>query len=80
MSYVIRELIDNRDIELVKAELDPERQHVISCAINAYRRPANLNVGDPVPPLELVQLGSDDNTNSPQQRGHPPVHFLGMHT
>ena len=80
MSYVIRELIDNRDIELVKAELDPERQHVISCAINAYRRPDNLNVGDPVPPLELVQLGSDEKTNLDQQRGQPLVLFFGSYT
>ena len=52
-------LVEPRDeLSLAEAE-DAARREVIRCTLVAYRRPDRLEVGDPVPPLELGVLNDE---------------------
>ena len=71
---------DIREIEHVNAEADPGRKDAMVCALTAHRRPDKLNVGDQLPVLELVRLGSDQNVRLDTREGLPLVLFFGSYT
>ncbi len=71
---------DQRDIEHVNAEADPRRKDAMVCALIAHRRPDRLNVGDSLPALELVRLGSDEKVRLEARDGRPIVLFFGSYT
>ena len=50
------EFIIPRDMDEITAEPDHQRLEVKRSAITTYRKEEKLNVGDPVPELELEQL------------------------
>jgi len=49
-------LVEPRDESSLTEAEDAARREVIHCTLVAYRRPDRLEVGDPVPPLELGVL------------------------
>ena len=73
-------LIDERDIEGLNAQRDPERREAMFCALSTYRRPDRLFVGDPVPYLELVHLGTGEKASLRPTHGQPLVLFFGSYT
>ena len=73
-------LTDERDIEAVNAEADPARRDAMLCALIAHRRPDRLNVGDSLPALDLIQLGSDEKVRLGARDGRPLVLFFGSYT
>ncbi len=48
------------DRAFVESIADDEQRHVVVCSLVAHRRADRLAVGDPVPQLELRELGSDN--------------------
>lgn len=84
MAYISQidegQLIDKRDIEGLNAQSDPERREAMFCSLTTYRRPDRLFVGDPVPSLELVHLGTSEKTSLRPKRGQPVVLFFGSYT
>ncbi len=59
-----RELVDQRDESSLTEAADGARRETIRCTLVAYRRPDRLEVGDPVPELELTVLTDQDSAGS----------------
>jgi hypothetical protein len=53
---VDRDLVEPRDEESLTEAEDAAQREAIRCTVVAYRRPDRLEVGDPVPKLELTVL------------------------
>jgi hypothetical protein len=73
-------IIDDRDLEYIKAKTDPILQDAMYCSITTYRRPDQLEIGDPMPPLDLVALGSSEGKNLATKDGRPTVLIFGSYT
>jgi hypothetical protein len=72
-----------QDLRYVKTITDPAQREVVACSILSHRRPDNLAVGDPVPPLDLTLLGESDPTetvNLASVSDQPLVLFFGSFT
>ena len=50
------QFVCRRDLEEVNAQTDPVQREAMVCSITTYRTPNKLDVGDPIPHLELTSL------------------------
>ena len=73
-------LFVQKDIDIVDAEADPVIREAMVCSLTTYRQPDRLFVGDAVPPLELIHLGSGEKTTLKPENGKPLVLFFGSYT
>ena len=61
---VDRDLVEPRDESSLTEARDAAQREAVRCTIAAYRRPDRLEVGDPVPQLELTVLSHEDTSGS----------------
>jgi hypothetical protein len=73
-------MLDPRDQTYVDAEPDPARREAMRCALETYRQPDTLAVGDPVPPLVLRHLDSERTEALHGERARPLVLIFGSFT
>ena len=74
------EFIIPRDMDEITAEPDHQRREVKRSAITAYRKEEKLNMGDPVPELELERLEETDPVPLSLLESRPAVLIFGSYT
>ena len=74
------EFILPRDIDEITAEPDHQRRKVKRSAIITYRKKEKLNVGDPVPELELERLEKTGSVPLSHLESRPAVLIFGSYT
>ncbi len=74
------EFIVPRDMDEITAEPDHQRREVKRSAITTYRKEERLNVGDPVPELELERLEETDPVPLSHLESRPAVLIFGSYT
>jgi hypothetical protein len=77
------QIVNQEDLGFVRTIADSARQEVIACSIIAHRRPDKLNVGDPVPALDLIDLAKLETmqtVNLASVSARPLVLFFGSYT
>ncbi len=74
------EFIIPRDMDEITAEPDHKRREVKLSAIITYRKEEKLNVGDPVPELELERLEKTGPIPLSHLENRPAVLIFGSYT
>ena len=74
------EFIIPRDMDEITAEPDHKRREVKRSAITTYRKKEKLNVGDPVPELELERLEKTGTVRLSHLESRPTVLIFGSYT
>ena len=74
------EWVDKRDLEYIDRERDAGRRKAALSAVTSYRRKDDLDVGDAVPSIELVQLDTNDTINFASDRDQPLMLIFGSYT
>ena len=64
----------------ITAESDHQRREVKRSAITTYRKEEKLNVGDPVPELELERLKETGSVSLSHLESRPSVLIFGSYT
>ena len=72
--------VDERDRAYAGRASDESLRYAITCAVTAYRRPDTLEVGDPAPPLELLDLATGRPARLSPGETRPLVLFFGSYT
>ena len=78
--YDDHQFVDQRDLQYIRNEPDAMRREAAFCAVTAHRTRDHLEIGDPVPPLELAQLKTSDTVNLGANRDQPLVLIFGSYT
>ena len=73
-------MIIPRDMDEITTEPDHQRQEVERSTINTYRKEEKLNVGDPVPELELERFEETDPVPLSYLDSRPAVLIFGSYT
>lgn len=77
------QIINQHDLAYINSITDADQREVVVCSIRSHRRPEKLAVGDPVPPLDLTDLGSAETAkmvNLAAVAERPLVLFFGSYT
>ena len=74
------EFIIPRDMDEITTEPDHQRREVKRSAITTYRKEEKLNVGDPVPELELERLEKSGPVPLSHLESRPVVLIFGSYT
>ena len=69
-----------RDMDEITAEPDHKRREVKRSSITNYRKEEKLNVGDPVPELELERLKETGSVPLSHLESRPSVLIFGSYT
>ena len=73
-------LLPPGDVAAIEAARDEDHREAIGCAVTTYRQPDRLEIGDPVPALELTRLDAGRALALAAQRDRPLVLFFGSYT
>jgi len=73
-------LVDKRDLAYIEREKDRQKQTAILCSVTKYRRADRLNVGNPVPAIELVRPDSKERVNLADPSNWPMLLIFGSYT